>query len=88
MYEACFRVCLKHASLWAEVFKKLRLKGLLSYIHMYLLNTCRTAANRILRPASTIPTARKRCCFWVRGLTLFFFRNSNNQIHISPKDSE
>ena len=37
MYEACFRVSLKHcgmkysqthASLWAEIFKKLRLKGL------------------------------------------------------------
>ena len=24
--EACFRVSLKHASLWAEIFKKLRLK--------------------------------------------------------------
>ena len=28
MREACFRVSLKHASLWAEIFKKLRLKGL------------------------------------------------------------
>ena len=28
MYEACFRVSLKHASLWDEIFKKLRLKGL------------------------------------------------------------
>ena len=28
MYEACFRVSLKHASLWAETFKKLRLRGL------------------------------------------------------------
>ena len=28
MYEACFRVSLKHASLRAEIFKKLRLKGL------------------------------------------------------------
>ena len=28
MDEACFRVSLKHASLWAEIFKKLRLKGL------------------------------------------------------------
>ena len=29
VYEACFRVSLKHASLlWAEIFKKLRLKGL------------------------------------------------------------
>ena len=28
MNEACFRVGLKHASLWAEIFKKLRLKGL------------------------------------------------------------
>ena len=72
MYEACFRVSLKHASLWAEIFRKLRLKGWLSYLHMYLFNTCRTAANRILRSTSTIPTARKRCCFWVRGLTLFF----------------
>ena len=27
MYEACFRVSLKH-SLWAEIFKTLRLKGL------------------------------------------------------------
>ena len=26
--EACFRVSLKHASLWFEIFKKLRLKGL------------------------------------------------------------
>ena len=26
--EACFRVRLKHASLWAEIFQKLRLKGL------------------------------------------------------------
>ena len=59
VYEACFRVCLKHASLWAEVFKKLRLKGLLSCLHMYLSHTCRTAANRILRSASTIPTGRK-----------------------------
>ena len=71
MYEACFRVSLKHASLLGEIFKKVRLKGLLSYLHMYLSNTCRTAANRILRSTSTIPTARKRCCFWVRGLTLF-----------------
>ena len=72
MYEACFRVSLKHASLWDEIFKKVRLKGLLSYLHMYLSHTCRTAANRILRSTSTIPTARKRCCFWVRGLTFFF----------------
>ena len=28
MYEASFRVSLKHASLWAEIFGKLRLKGL------------------------------------------------------------
>ena len=28
VYEAFFRVSLKHASLWAEIFKKLRLKGL------------------------------------------------------------
>ena len=28
MYEACFRDSLKHASLWAETFKKLKLKGL------------------------------------------------------------
>ena len=28
MYEACFRVSLKHASLRAEILKKLRLKGL------------------------------------------------------------
>ena len=28
MYEACFRVSLKHASLWVEKFKKLCLKGL------------------------------------------------------------
>ena len=29
MDEACFRVIVsKHASLWAEIFKKLRLKGL------------------------------------------------------------
>ena len=28
MDEACFRVSLKHASLWVEIFKKLRLKGL------------------------------------------------------------
>ena len=35
MYEACFRVSLKHASLWAEIFKKVRLKGSLSYLHMY-----------------------------------------------------
>ena len=28
VYEACFRVSLKHASLWAEIFRKLRLKGL------------------------------------------------------------
>ena len=28
MYEACFRVSLQHASLWAEVFEKSRLKGL------------------------------------------------------------
>ena len=72
MYEACFRVSLKHASLCSEIFKKVRLKGLLSYLHMFLSNTCRTAANRILRSTSTIPTARIRCCFWVRGLTLFF----------------
>ena len=62
---------LKHASLCSEIFKKVRLKGLLSYLPVYLSNTCRTAANRILRSTSTIPTARKRCCFWVRGLTLF-----------------
>ena len=68
MYEACFRVSLKHASF----FKKVRLKGLFSHLHMYLSNACRTAANRILRSTSTIPTARKRCCFWVRGLTLFY----------------
>ena len=30
--EACFRVSLKHASLWAEIFKKVRLKGLLSLL--------------------------------------------------------
>ena len=72
MYETCFRIGLKHASLWAEIFKKVRLKGLLSYLHMYRSNTCRTAANRILRSTSTIPTARQRCCFWVRGLTLFY----------------
>ena len=72
VYEACFRVSLKHASLWAEIFNKLRLLGLLSYLRMYLCNACRTAANRILRSTSAIPTARKRCCFWVRGLTLFF----------------
>ena len=75
MCEACFRVSLKHASLCSEIFKKVRLKGLLSYLHMYLSNTWRTAANRILRSTSTIPTARKRCCFLVRGLTLFFFSN-------------
>ena len=28
VYEACFRVSLKHASWWVEIFKKLRLKGL------------------------------------------------------------
>ena len=28
MYEACFRVSLKHASLWAEIFRKWRSKGL------------------------------------------------------------
>ena len=28
VYEACFRVSLKHASSWAEIFRKLRLKGL------------------------------------------------------------
>ena len=28
MDEACFRVSLKHASLWAETVRKLRLKGL------------------------------------------------------------
>ena len=28
MYEACFRVSLKHASLWAEIFRKLKLNGL------------------------------------------------------------
>ena len=28
VHEACFRVSLKHASLWAEIFRKLRLKGL------------------------------------------------------------
>ena len=28
VYETCFRASLKHASLWAEIFKKLRLKGL------------------------------------------------------------
>ena len=28
VYEACFRVSLKHASLRAEIFRKLRLKGL------------------------------------------------------------
>ena len=28
VYEACFRVSLKHASLWAEICRKLRLKGL------------------------------------------------------------
>ena len=28
VYEACFRVSLKHASLWAEMFRKLRSKGL------------------------------------------------------------
>ena len=28
MYEACFRVSLKHALLWVEIFKKLKLKGL------------------------------------------------------------
>ena len=26
--EACFRVSLKHVSLWGEMFRKLRLKGL------------------------------------------------------------
>ena len=73
VYEACFRVCFKHASLRAKAFKKLRFKGLLSFLHMYLSHTCRTATNRILRSTSTIPTTRKRCCFWVPGLTLFFF---------------
>ena len=28
MYEACFRVSLKHASLWAEIYRKLRVNGL------------------------------------------------------------
>ena len=28
VYEACFRVSLKHASWWVEIFKKLKLKGL------------------------------------------------------------
>ena len=28
MYEACFRVSLKHASLWDDIFRRLRLKGL------------------------------------------------------------
>ena len=28
VYEACFRVSLKHASLWAETFRKLKLNGL------------------------------------------------------------
>ena len=28
VYEACFRVSLKHALLWAEIFKKLTVKGL------------------------------------------------------------
>ena len=28
VYKACFRVSLKHASLWGEILKKLRLKGL------------------------------------------------------------
>ena len=28
MYEACFRVSLKHASLWGEIFRRLRLKRL------------------------------------------------------------
>ena len=28
MYEACFRVSLKHASFWGEIFRKLRLKQL------------------------------------------------------------
>ena len=28
MYETCFRVSLKHASLCSEIFKKVRLKGL------------------------------------------------------------
>ena len=28
VYEACFRVSLKHASLWVEIIRKLRLKGL------------------------------------------------------------
>ena len=27
MYEACFRVSLKHVSLWAEIFRKFRLNG-------------------------------------------------------------
>ena len=28
MYEACFRVSVKHVSLWDEIFRRLRLKGL------------------------------------------------------------
>ena len=28
VYEACFRVSLKHVSLWDEIFRRLRLKGL------------------------------------------------------------
>ena len=27
MYEACFRVSLKHASLWAEIFRKIEAEG-------------------------------------------------------------
>ena len=27
MYEACFRVSLKHASLWSEIFKKIGVEG-------------------------------------------------------------
>ena len=27
VYKACFRVSLKHASLWAEIFRKLKLNG-------------------------------------------------------------
>ena len=34
--EACFRVSLKHASLCSEIFKKVRLKGLLSYLTTYV----------------------------------------------------
>ena len=153
VYEACFRVSPKHASLWNEIMRKLRLKrrkmgmivgekgvdvggqracskhvsGLVSNMlrcgvkcsgncgcrgcrwrrswgkrgytvvewnseeievegaadgdvgiskifvstSVSFSNTCRTAANRFLRSTSTIPTTRKRCCFWVRGLTLF-----------------